>query len=161
MSKSSGCRYDNECVKLNVLYFVGCISIFSYILSNIYKNLLLSYSFLLVAVLAYSELVYVSALWHAEILLSSAGTKKILPPTFFFFLPSFELPELWIRGAGEFAFIKPHSGNGSGVLVKGEKGGCRNGPVPSASPAGRLVSWYIQLKRKLGVFQQAVLLYLR
>lgn len=62
MSKSSGCRYDNECVKLNVLYFVGCISIFSYILSNIYKNLLLSYSFLLVAVLAYSELVYVSAL---------------------------------------------------------------------------------------------------
>lgn len=54
-------------------------------------------------------------------------------------------------------FIKPHSG----VLIRGKKGGCRKDPVPSASAAGRLMSWYIQLKQKLGVFQQAVLLYLK
>jgi len=40
MSKSSGCRYDNGCVKLNVLFIMGCTGIFSYVLSNVYNKLL-------------------------------------------------------------------------------------------------------------------------
>lgn len=57
MNSSSGCRYDNECVKLNMVHIEGCISIFSYMFSSVYRKLLFSWAILLVAVLAYSELV--------------------------------------------------------------------------------------------------------
>lgn len=57
-------------------------------------------------------------------------------------------------------FIKPHSGDGSRVLG-GENGGCRKDLVPTSSAAGRLMSWHMQIKQKLGVFQQAVWLYLK
>lgn len=53
--------------------------------------------------------------------------------------------------------IKPHSG----ILTRGEKVGCRKKPEPSASSAGCLMSWHTQLKQKLGVVQEAVLLYLK
>lgn len=57
MNSTSGCRYENECVKLNILHIEGCISIFSYMFSGVYRSLLLSQAILLVAVLAYLELV--------------------------------------------------------------------------------------------------------
>ena len=56
-------------------------------------------------------------------------------------------------------FVKPHSGDRSGLVTRDKKGGCRNDPVPSTSDAGRFVSWRIQLREKLRVFQQAVLQY--
>lgn len=64
MSENSGCRYNNEGVKLNVLYIVGCISIFSYVHSQRLQKFAVFLDVLLVAVLACSELVH---LWHCAL----------------------------------------------------------------------------------------------
>lgn len=89
MNSSSGCRYDNECVKLNILHIEGRISIFSCMFSSVYTNLLFFQAFLLVAILAYSELVCLWSCALQKLVLHSAGTQRLPPRPLFLFSPHF------------------------------------------------------------------------